>query len=253
MTMADTILMPEMSYSEVEEALKDRPVGIVPVGAIEAHGPHLPLATDTLIALEWARRGAALLKKNGVSALILPPVSFTASEYAASFPGTLSMPPETATALMRDLAVTANKQFRAIAFANVHFDPTHVECLRKAVEEANKAGAHCVNIDLTKKRWSERLGKPFLAGDHAGPWETSLLMVAAPHLIRERERISLPPIEGGLVAHMKKGAKTFVEAGGEEAYFGDPTAASAEDGETWMKAMAEILSLAVLEHLGSKA
>ena len=252
MTMADTILMPEMSWTEVEEALKERPVGIVPVGAIEAHGPHLPLATDTLIALDWARRGAALLKKNGVPALILPPVSFTVSEYAASFPGTLSLPAETATALLRDIAITAGKQFRAVAFANVHFDPAHVECMKKAVDEANKAGAHCVLVDVTKKRWADRLGKAFLGGDHAGAFETSCLMAAAPHMVRERERISLAPMDG-LLAQMKKGAKTFAEAGGEEAYFGDPSAASAEDGETWLKQMAEILSLTVMEHLGSKA
>jgi creatinine amidohydrolase len=254
MTMADNIVMSEMSWTEVEEALKERPVGIVPVGAIEAHGPHLPLATDTLIALDLARRGAALLlKKHGVASLILPSVSYTVSEYAAAFPGTLSIPAETATHLLRDIAITGSKQLRAIAFANIHFDPAHVECIKKAVDEANKAGASCVLVDVTKKRWAERLGKAFLEGDHAGAFETSCMMAAAPHMVRERERISVAPLPGGLLAAMKKGAKTFAEAGGEEAYFGDPSAASADDGETWMKAMAEILVQSVLEHLGSKA
>jgi hypothetical protein len=57
----------------------------------------------------------------------------------------------------------------------------------------------------------------------------------------------------GLMAAMKKGAKTFAEAGGEDAYFGDPTAASSEDGETYFEALAEIVRLSVMEHLGSKA
>ena len=52
---------------------------------------------------------------------------------------------------------------------------------------------------------------------------------------------------------LKKGAKTFYEAGGEDAYFGDPTAASAEDGETYFEALGEVLSLSIMEHLGSKA
>ena len=77
------------------------------------------------------------------------------------------------------------------------------------------------------------------------------MMAAAPSLVRDHERISLPPMDG-LVAAIKKGAKTFVEAGGEDAYFGDPTAASAEEGETLFDALAEILSLSVLEALGSK-
>jgi creatinine amidohydrolase len=78
------------------------------------------------------------------------------------------------------------------------------------------------------------------------------MMAAAPDMVRERERISLAPVDG-MMAGLKKGAQTFAEAGGEDAYFGDPTAASAEDGETYYEALAEILRLSVMEHLGSKA
>ena len=61
-------------------------------------------------------------------------------------------------------------------------------------------------------------------------------------MVRERERISLAPLDG-LLAAIKKGAKTFAEAGGDDAYFGDPTAASAEEGENIFEALGEILSL----------
>jgi hypothetical protein len=71
-------------------------------------------------------------------------------------------------------------------------------------------------------------------------------------MVRERERISLAPTDG-LVGAIKKGAKSFAEAGGEDAYFGDPTAASIEDGESYFEVLAEILSVSVMEHLGSKA
>jgi creatinine amidohydrolase len=107
-------------------------------------------------------------------------------------------------------------------------------------------------VDIMKKRWSETLGEAFQTGDHAGAFETSLMMAAAPDMVRERERISLPPTDG-LAPGLKKGAKTFAEAGGEDAYFGDPTAASAEAGEEHFEALAEILRLSVMEHLGSKA
>jgi creatinine amidohydrolase len=252
MAMADHIVMSEMSWTEVDEALKDRPVALVPVGAVEAHGPHLPLATDTLIATEMARRGAKKLKQHGIPALILPPVYFTVADFGADFAGTLSLPPETATALLRDVALAAGKRFRAVAFCNIHLEPRHVECLKKAVEEADRAGASVTFVDLARKRWAEKLGAAFQQGDHAGAWETSLMMAAAPDRVRERERISLPPIDGLLPA-IKKGAKTFVEAGGEEAYFGDPTAASAEEGEAAFEALGEVLCVSVMEHLGSKA
>ena len=250
--MADNIVLSEMTWTEVDEKMKERPVALVPVGAIEAHGPHLPVSTDTLIALEMARRGAKKLKERGVPALILPPVFYTVSDFGADFAGTLSVSPETSVALLRDVAIAAAKRFRCVAFANIHLEPKHVECLRKAVEEAKAAGASTCWPDITKKRWAEMMGPAFQAGDHAGAWETSLMMAAARDQVRDHERRNLAPLDGLLPA-LKKGAKTFIEAGGEEAYFGDPTAATAEDGETYFEALGQVLSLSVMEHLGSKA
>jgi creatinine amidohydrolase len=252
MRMAENIVLSDMSWTEVDEAMKDRPVGIIPVGAIEAHGPHLPLSTDTIIATEMAKRAAAKLKEHGVPSLILPPVQFTVSDFGASFAGTMSMNPETATALLRDVCAAAGKKFRALAFANIHLEPRHVECVKKAAEEAKKAGFPVCYADITKKRWAEMLGPVFQLGDHAGAFETSLMLAAAPDKVRERERISLAPVDG-LMPALKKGATNFVDAGGEDAYFGDPTAASAEDGENSFEALGEILSLSIMEHLGAKA
>jgi creatinine amidohydrolase len=250
--MAEHIVMSEMTWTEVDEALKERPVALLPVGAVEAHGPHLPLNTDTVIATEMARRGAAKLKEHGIPCLILPPVYFTVAEFGADFAGTLSLPPDSATALLRDVCVAAAKRFRCVALANIHLEPRHIECLKKAVEEAGKAGASVCYADLTRKRWAEMMGSVFQQGDHAGAWETSLVMACAPDRVRERERISLAPMDG-LMPALKKGAKTFLEAGGEDAYFGDPTAASAEEGEGHFEALAEVLCVSVMEHLGSKA
>lgn len=252
MDMADQIEMPDMTWTEVDEAMKDRPVALLPVGATQAHGPHLPVSADTVIATEMARRGAAKLQEHGVHSLILPPVNFTVSDFAADFAGTLSIPAETAIALLRDVCLAANKKFRAVALVNVNLEPRHVESLKAAVEAARKGGASVCWVEITKKRWSETLGEAFQTGDHAGAFETSLMMAAAPDMVRERERISLPPTDG-LASALKKGAKTFAEAGGEDAYFGDPTAASAEAGEEHFEALAEILRLSVMEHLGSKA
>jgi creatinine amidohydrolase len=250
--MADNIVTSQMTWTEVDEAMKDRPVALIPVGAVEAHGPHLPLETDTVIATEMARRGATKLKESGVSSLILPPVYFTVADFGADFAGTLSLPAETSTLLLRDVAVAAGRKFRAVCFVNIHLEPRHLECLKKAVEDAGKQGVSVCFTDITKKRWAELLGDAYRQGDHGGAFETSLMMAAAPDQVRERERISLPPMEG-LLAAMKKGAKTFLEAGGEDAYFGDPTAASAEEGESLFEGLVEALSMTVMEQLGSKA
>ncbi len=252
MAMAENIVMSELTWTEIGEALKERPVGLIPVGAVEAHGPHLPVSADTVIATEMARRGAEKLKERGIPSLILPPVFFTVADFGASFAGTLSLPAETATALLRDVCIAASKRFRCVGLANIHLEPAHIECVKKALEQANKAGASACYADLTRKRWAELMGPVFQLGDHAGAWETSLMMAAAPAMVRERERIGLPPLDG-LMPALKKGAKSFVEAGGEDAYFGDPIAASAEDGEGYFESLGEVLCVSVMEHLGSKA
>jgi creatinine amidohydrolase len=250
--MAENVLMPEMSWTEVEAALKDRPIAQLPVGNTEAHGPHLPVATDTVIAIEMSRRTALRLKQKGIPALIAPPVTFCVSELGAAFPGTVSLPPDTAAALVRDLCASLAKQFRAVALVNVNQEPANLEVLKRATEEAKKAGASVCFTEFQKKRWADRLGAAFAAGDHAGSFETSLMLAAAPTSVREKERISLPPMDA-LWPAVKKGAKSFAEAGGEDAYFGDPTAASVEEGEAHFTTLADILTLSIMEHLGSKA
>ena len=229
--MAENVLMSEMSWTEVEQALKERPIALLPVGNTEAHGPHLPLATDTLIA---------------------PPITFSVSELGADFPGTLGLPSATAVALVRDVCLALSKKFRAVALVTVNQEAANLDVLKKAAEEAKKAGGGACFTDLAKKRWSDRLGAAFNAGDHAGHFETSLMLACARDHVREKERISLPPMDT-LGPALKKGAKTFAEAGGEDAYFGDPTAASAEEGEAFFVTLADILTLSIMEYLGSKA
>jgi len=251
--MAENVLMNEMSWTEVDDALKEhRPIALLPVGTTEAHGPHLPVTTDTIIAVALARRGVTKLEERGLHALIVPPVTFSVSQLGAEFPGTVSLPSETVVAFLRDVCVALSKSFRAIALVNVNQEPANIEALKKAVEEANEAGASACLTDFAKKRWVDQLGEAFSAGDHGGSFETSLMMAAAADQVREKERISLPPMDG-LNAALKKGAKTFAEAGGEDAYFGDPTAASAEEGEAMFEALSGILALHVAEYVGSKA
>src|SRR4030095_5679788 len=76
----------------------------LPVGAIEAHGPHLPLGTDVVIAEAMARAGAATLGTRGFKVLFLRALPFTPAPFGAAFAGTVSISPATVTALIVDLA-----------------------------------------------------------------------------------------------------------------------------------------------------
>jgi creatinine amidohydrolase len=250
--MSDNFVIAEMTCTEIDEALKERPVAILPVGSTQAHGPHLPVSTDTLVAFEVARRGALKLREQRIRALILPPLNYSVTDLSDGFAGTVSLSPDCLQILLRDLCLTLSKRFRAIALANVNLEVRQLDSIKKAIEEATKGGASVCHADFTKKRWAELLGEAFQDGDHGGAFVTSIVMAAAPDKVRDSVRRSLPPVDG-LKPALKKGAKTFIEAGGEDAYFGDPTAATAEDGEGYLEALSEVLRLTVMEHLGSKA
>jgi creatinine amidohydrolase len=250
--MADNFLLSEMTWTEIDEALKERPVAILPLGSTQAQGPHLPVDAETVMVSEAAKRGAAKLKERRIPALVLPPIPYSAAELAADFAGTLALKPETSAALLRDVCLATTKRFRAVVLVHWNLDSRHVESVKSAMDEARKAGASVCQTDFSKKRWAEPLGEVFAQGEHAGNFATSMMMAAAPERVRVSVWRSLPPVEGPQVA-LKKGERSLAAAGGEDAYCGDPSAASAEDGEAYLETLAEAVAVTVMEHLGSKA
>lgn len=95
-------------------------VAVLPAGAIEQHGPHLPLGTDALIAGALVERAAALLPAD-ITALILPDSAVGYSTEHAGFPGTLSLSSETLIAAWRDIGASlARAGVRRLLIANAH-------------------------------------------------------------------------------------------------------------------------------------
>src|SRR5947209_12773299 len=123
-----------MTWTAVRELPASRTVAILPTGALEAHGPHLPLGTDVIIAEAMARRAAEKLSARGYHAVLLPPLEYTAAEFAAAFPGTVSLRPSTVTALVVDVASSLGRHgFPVLAIANAHLDPAHVASIDTAL------------------------------------------------------------------------------------------------------------------------
>jgi len=242
----------EMTWEEVRDLDRTRAVAILPSGAIEAHGPHLPLNADVVIAGAMARAGALALAKEGLEALILPPLAYTAASFAAGFPGTLSVGGDTVTALIVDLADALTRQgFLALAVANAHLDPAHLESIAEAARLAREGGMiPVIGPDLTRKPWALRLSEELKSGAcHAGRYETSVLMSERADLVREEIRGALPPFPVSIAQAIRAGAKTFEEAGGARAYFGWPADASAEEGRATVEELGKILAEAVLLEL----
>jgi len=242
----------ELPWSELAALARGRCVALLPVGAIEAHGPHLPLGTDCVIAEAMAAAAAERLDRRGLTALLLPALAYTAAPFAAAFPGTVSLSAETVTALVVDIGRSlAASGLPLLAIANAHFDPTHVRALRDAVAVLGEEGKPTVVFpDLTRRELAARLTDEFRSGAcHAGRYEGSLVLAVRPDLVREEVRRGLPSHLVSLTAAMREGKHTFAEAGGPEAYFGDPAAASREEGEATLAALAAILEEAVLAEL----
>lgn len=130
-----------LTWEEAAEAGRAGAVAILPVGATEAHGPHLPLGTDVIIAEAMARAGAGRLAAAGRDVVLLPPLAYTAAPFAAGFAGTISVSPATVTALVVDIArALAAHGFQILAIANAHLDPAHIAALYAAVD-AIRSGA----------------------------------------------------------------------------------------------------------------
>jgi creatinine amidohydrolase/Fe(II)-dependent formamide hydrolase-like protein len=250
--MSDNFLLSEMTWSEIDEAMGERPVAILPLGSTQVEGPHLPVDTQTAIARAAAQRGAAKLKMRRIPALVLPPLPYSLAELTADFAGTVSLSPETLTALVRDVCLATAKRFRAVIIVHLSLDRRLTEAVKLAIDEAGKAGVNACQTDFSKKRWAEPLGESFTRGEHAGMFTTSVMMAVAPDRVRDAVRISLAPVDGPQAA-LKKGARSLAEAGAEDGYIGDPTAADAEEGEAHIEALAEAVAVMTMEYLGSKA
>jgi creatinine amidohydrolase len=245
----------DLTWEELRDLPRERLTAILPVGAVEAHGPHLPLGTDVVIAEAMARAGADCLAGAGVQAVLLPALPYTAAPFGAAFAGTLSVPPDIVTALLVALAAElARHGVAALAIANGHLDPAHLGALKDAAARAQSdAAIPIVCPDLTRKPWAPRLTEEFRSGAcHAGRYESSIVMAERPDLVRRDVMRSLPPNPASLSRAIRDGVGTFEEAGGPRAYFGWPADATDAEGRETIEALGQILCDAVLEAFGQE-
>jgi creatinine amidohydrolase len=239
----------KLAWPDAEALIAAGCAAILPVGATEAHGPHLPLDTDVTIAVGMARRAALQLRSRGRACVVLPCVSYSVTDFAGSFPGTFSLPADTAQAhLTAVLEAAASNGFKPLAVANGHLEPAHIGSIRAAVASVEeRIGAAIAFPDVTRRRLAERLTKEFQSGAcHAGRYESSLVMEDDPGAVKDDLRRSLPPVEISLVDAMRKGQNDFVSAGGTQAYFGWPAEASASEGKATFAILADLLVEAIV-------
>lgn len=221
--------------------LRDHAVVLVPLGAVEAHGPHGPLGTDTLISEGMCRRAAEALREE-ISVLVLPALPYGVTRYAATFPGTISLSEATLRAVLTDICTALREQgLRRIVLVNNHFEPEHLTTVRAVADELGIA-----HLDLVRRRNAQRIGGEFATGScHAGRYETSLVLADAPELVGERA--GLPAVTVDLPAQMSAGHNDFRAMGMTDAYCGAPAEATEDEGAATFAVLTELLVEAIRE------
>jgi creatinine amidohydrolase len=216
----------DLAYPDLEG--RSEAVHLLPLGATEPHGPHAPLATDTIISVGICRRAAERLRGE-VDVLVLPAVPYGVTRYGADFPGAVSIGEETLRALVTEIC----DRLERVVLVNSHLEPEQVWTLRDLGLPL---------LDVTRRANAERLTDEFRAGaGHAGRYETSLVLAERPQLV-DRERMRT--LEAKMIdmpAAIRSGQTSFVAMGMHQAYAGAPAEATAEEGEQTFAALSEML------------
>lgn len=214
-------LGPATSF-EVATLADAAPVLLVPLGATEQHGAHLPLNTDSVIAHAWAQATAQQL---GHVALA-PTMAYGSSGEHQSFAGTLSIGRAALELFLVELVRSAAHSFAAVAFLSGH-GGNHGP-LAQAVDQLTDEGHRVMSLGA---QWEPGSVPPGFGpiDHHGGRTETSLMLYLAPELVHldRAEPGNQEPLASLMPAMIKHG----IEAVTPNGVLGDPRGASAAEGQ----------------------
>lgn len=234
----DTRNFAYLTWKQVDALPRASTLLVLPTAAIEQHGHHLPLATDTLINNLLLGKALAQVPAE-LPIYALPPVCYGKSNEHVGFPGTLSVSAQTFLAVVRDLGASiAASGFKKVVLYNTHGGNTSlVDVLARDLRAEfglrtfslfGSPGAAFEGVSAQERTY----------GFHAGEIETSYLLHGTPELVHAEEYTtnyiahvdeleSLKP--EGSSANFAWLTKDIAPSG----VMGDPTRATAENGERW--------------------
>jgi creatinine amidohydrolase len=239
-----------LNWKQVDALPRDTTLLVLPTAAIEQHGHHLPLATDTLINNLLLGRALKKLPAD-LPVYALPPVHYGKSNEHIGFPGTLSVSASTFMAVLRDLgASVASAGFRKLVLYNTHGgNSSLIDVMARDLRAEFGLRAFTLQgsggISFQGLQPQERT-----YGFHAGEVETSFLLAAVPELVDKstytvnyiadvsKPELLLPENAPATFAWL---TRDIAPSG----VLGDPRPASAENGERWLEQAAVRLAAAL--------
>jgi len=256
------IRLAERTYPEARRLARDaRAVVVIPLGAIEQHGPHLPLLVDWLGAEELARRVAPHLERAGYRVILAPALPYGASPLARTWPGTVSLARATLRRVIVDVVGSlARHGFRRFVLANYQADPEHLRAMAEAKREIRRGrGARGRRLQIEFAGFSPEASSLAAMLDprvlrlsrsprpafewHSGELETALVLARRPELVRRGVARALPPVWVDFRGALRRGARRFEDiAPGGRGYFGWPAAARASTAERAMRLRGRLLA-----------
>ncbi len=243
------LLWSECTWEDIAEATREDYIVVFPVGAIEQHGPMLPVDVDARLAERWALDGARRAwEQYRLKVLVLPTLPYGQSCFHMRFPGTISFRFETyISALCEIMGAVLAMGFRSIAIVNGNGgNASSVEVARyRLAEELTRQGkeaklyAYAGWNDAYFQAEYRKLREAGLwpdetMGIHAAAPETAEMLADRPHLVK-REKMVRPTLKRS----EQPGYVWLADEISETGAFGDPSLATPEMGERLWDIVAE--------------
>jgi creatinine amidohydrolase len=240
------------SFTLEEELKKSKQANILllPLGSVEPHGPHLPLATDRLISLYHAELSCQRLRDEGLNTWIAPAIAYGVTDFANGFCGAISISKSVFKALLKEICLSYFKLFDHICLVNHHLEPGQLEALVEVKQELQESlGLHKITFPMvTSKRWGKKLGEEFRSGAcHAGSYEGSLVVVPYPTLVNLEKSQALDTLDISLSKAILEHKHSFKEIGMNLAYTGNPKAISHTLGQQLYEVLTDMLVTEIKE------